>query len=85
MIRDSLTNEMRRLKDVSRKDLWNRSNRVGCPVLVVRDDLSDYESETTSEAFLLHQRIPVVRIKGSRVPVSLDRVQALAELSRKAA
>ncbi len=84
MIRDSLTNEMRRLQAVSRKDRWNRSNRVGCRVLVVRDDGSDYEANTTSEAYLLHQRIPVVKVSGSPVPVSLDRLQAV-ELIREAA
>ncbi len=53
---------------------WNRSHRIGTPVIVVRDDKSEFQTVTRSDAWLLGGHSAVIQVEGIAGAYSLSRV-----------
>lgn len=60
--------------DVALVDAWNAKNPPGTPVVVTKDDGTNYSTKTRSYAELLGGHTPVVWLAGRSGCVGLDRV-----------
>lgn len=58
-------------------DDWNAKNRVGCNVVLTKDNGEQYPSVTTSEARVLSGHSAVIWVKGISGCYLLDRVKRM--------
>ena len=73
-MKNYLAKERAKQAQLAAVDRWNLHHRVGTPVIVLRDDGSEFETVTRSTAWLLGGHSAVIQVEGIAGSYSLSRV-----------
>ncbi len=73
-MKNYLAKERAKQAQLAAVDRWNLKHHVGMPVIVLRDDGSEFETTTRSTAWLLGGHSAVIQVEGIAGSYSLSRV-----------
>lgn len=73
-MKNYLAKERAKQAQLAAVDRWNLKHHVGTPVIVLRDDGSEFHTTTRSTAWLLGGHSAVIQVEGIAGAYSLSRV-----------